>query len=109
VLSPKLIPLLLTNGERDALVSPVRQRPAPGPLALRARMVLPAWNTTALMKGSLLLAHLELPGTDCHHRKSRRSRRAIGPRSHAIGSHRTGKSKVSGTVFPPVSGARPGL
>jgi transposase len=38
--SPKLVPLLLTDGERDALESLVRKRTASQSLALRARIVL---------------------------------------------------------------------
>jgi hypothetical protein len=38
--SPKLVPLLLTDGERDALGSLSRKRTASQSLALRARIVL---------------------------------------------------------------------
>ncbi len=38
--SPKLVPLLLTDGERDALASLARKRTAFQSLALRARIVL---------------------------------------------------------------------
>jgi transposase len=38
--SPKLVPLLLTDGERDALASLARKRTASQSLALRARIVL---------------------------------------------------------------------
>jgi hypothetical protein len=38
--SPKLVPLLLTDGERKALEALVRKRTASQSLALRARIVL---------------------------------------------------------------------